>query len=194
MRRFSSSKHAGREAPESRRAVVAYALAWLVAAGLAVGIVFAVFGRDDEVSLPPVQSTELEQAAGHGRCQLRSARSGEQFNPPVDGAPAARPAAAGVYDKPVATASLVAAQRRGVVVIQFRADLGDPVKQQLQRLQAAVPRGTIVVPNATGMPFQVAVTAYRRLLGCTHFTTKGLDAVRLFRGRFLGSGPDPTSK
>ncbi len=191
MRRLSPFGR-GRNAPASRRAVIAYALAWLVAAGLAVGLVFALFGGNEDVTLPPVESTELEQAAVHGRCQFVTARPGQQLNPPVDGAGGVRPAAAGVYDKPLATASLVAAQRKGIVVIQFRVGLRDEVRKQLDQLQAAVPKGTIVVPNATEMPFEVAVTAYRRLLGCPRFSESGVDAVRLFRGRFLGSGPDPS--
>lgn len=176
-----------------RRAAVAYALAWLLAAGLAVGLVLALFGGHDDVTLPPVESTELEQAALQGRCRLSTARAGEQLNPPVDGAASARPAQPGVYEKPLATASLVAAQRKGIVVVQFRAGLPDTSRRQLEQLQAAVPRGTIIVPNATRMPFEVAVTAYRRLLGCPHFSAAVVDAVQLFRGRFLGIGPDPSA-
>lgn len=194
MRRWFTKRRA-RDAPVSRGGVIAYALAWLVAAGLVVGVTFALFGGDDsgDVALPPVKATELEQASVRGRCELRRTRSGEQLNPPVDGAAGVRPAAAGYYDKPLPSAALVAAQRRGIVVIQFRADLGDDVKAQLKKLQQAVPHGTIVVPNATGMRFAIAVTAYRRLLGCPRITTPVLDAIRLFRGRYIGSGPDRTS-
>ena len=53
-----------------------------------------------------------------------------------------------------------------------------------------MPEGTIVAPNDTGMRFELAVVAYRRLLGCPRFTAQALDAVQLFRGRYLGSGPD----
>ena len=54
--------------------------------------------------------------------------------------------------------------REGVVVMQFR-DLSASDLELLRSLQEAVPDGTIVAPNDTGMPFVVAVTAYRRLLG-----------------------------
>jgi hypothetical protein len=40
------------------------------------------------------------------------------------------------------------------------------------------------------MPFAVAVTAYRRLLGCRDLNQSSVDAIQLFRGRFVGSGPD----
>ena len=168
-----------------------YAVVWLVAAAVVVGVVFAIFGGDDAdtVSVPPVRETELVDAAGHGRCQVRTAAAGEQLNPPVDG-PAGRPAAPGFYDKPVASALLTAAVRRGTIVIQFRAGLDDESLAPLKALQAAVPEGTIVAPNATGMKFQLAVVAYRRLLVCPRFTSRALDAVQLFRGRYLGAGPD----
>jgi hypothetical protein len=178
--------------PAARRALVGYAVAWLVAAAAAVGVIFVIFGDgdDDTVSVPPVLETELAQAAGRGRCELRRATAGEQLNPPVDGPADAAPARPGLYDEPVASAALTAAMRHGIVVIQFRPGLEGDRLDELETLQAAVPAGTIVAPNATGMKFELAVTAYRRLLACPRFTTQALDAVQLFRGRFIGSGPD----
>lgn len=179
----------------SGRAVLLYAVVWLVAAGAAVGLVFAVFGRDDPdtVNVPPVRETELVDAASHSRCTLKSATVGERLNPPVDGAPGVRPARAGFYERPVATAALTAAVRRGIIVIQYRSGLGDEQVQALKVLQTAFPAGTIVAPNGTGMRFELAVTAYLRLLGCPRFTDQALEAVQLFRGRFLGSGPESKS-
>jgi hypothetical protein len=176
----------------SRRAVLVYAAVWLVAAAASVGIVFAIFGGDegDTVSVPPVREPELVEAVGQGRCVLRTASAGEHLNPPVDGPAGAAPARAGIYDKPVAPAQLTAAVRHGVIVIQFRQGLSDDGVDALKTLQEAVPTGTIVAPNDTNMHFEIAVVAYRRLLGCPHFNERTLDAVQLFRGRFLGSGPD----
>jgi hypothetical protein len=170
-----------------------YAAVWFIAAAATVGLVFAVFGGNDEpetVSVPPVRETELADAAGHGRCELRRASAGEQLNPPVDGPGGRRPARPGFYEEPVASAALTAALRQGVVVIQFRAGLDGEQLEALKGLQAAVPAGTIVAPNATRMPFELAVTAYRRLLGCPRFSPEALDAIQLFRGRFVGTGPD----
>jgi hypothetical protein len=169
-----------------------YAVGWFLAVAAAVGLVVAVFGREDAntVSVPPVQETELTEAAGQSRCELRSAAPGERLNPPVDGptgAPKARP---GFYDKPIASAQLTAAVRQGIVVIQFRSGLDGERLESLKTLQAAAPTGTIVAPNGTGMRFELAVIAYRRLLGCPRFTEEALDAVQLFRGRFVGTGPD----
>jgi hypothetical protein len=173
--------------------VFLYAAVWVVAAAAAVGLVFAVFGGAEDsgtVSVPPVRETQLVDAVGQSRCQLRRASAGEHLNPPVDGPAGGRSARPGFYEDPVASAELTAALRQGIVVIQFRAGLDGEQVDSLKGLQAAVPEGTIVAPNATRMPFELAVTAYRRLLGCPRFTAEALDAVQLFRGRFVGSGPD----
>ena len=181
----------GGESPRPRGAILRYAAAWLVAAGIVVGVVFAIFGNGDEtVPVPPVRETELTHAASQSRCLIRTAAPGEQLNPPVDGPSGMRAAKPGFYDQPVAAAELTAAVRRGIIVIQFRAGLDDDGLGALKALQAAVPEGTIVVPNGTGMRYEVAVVAYRRLLACPRFSTAALDAVQLFRGRFLGSGPE----
>jgi hypothetical protein len=180
---------AGRHA--SRLATLAYTATWLVAASAIVGALLVVLGTDEpnEVSLPPVQETELAQAARRAGCELRRARAGEQLNPPVVGGTGETSAPAGFYEEPLDPASLLAAQRSGVIVVQFR-DLESDDVDLLHDFQQALPDGTIVVPNDTDMPFAVAVTAYRRLLGCTELNQSSVDAIQLFRGRFVGSGPD----
>jgi Protein of unknown function (DUF3105) len=175
----------------SRVATLAYAAAWLVAATVIVGVLLAVLdtGEPDDVSLPPVHETELARAADRAGCELRRAGSHERLNPPVTGGLGALPARPGFYDESPSASSLLAALRNGVVVIQFR-ELDDSGIDLLRSFQEAVPGGTIVAPNETGMPFVVAVTAYRRLLGCRELNAASVDAIQLFRGRFVGSGPD----
>jgi Protein of unknown function (DUF3105) len=182
-----------REPRASRRALLAYAVGWLVAAAVVVGAVVALTGGGDDhdtVSVPPVRETELVRAAALGGCRLTHAGAGERLNPAVDGPPGARPAEPGFYDRPIASLALIAAIRRGTIVIQYRRGLEGELLDALKSLQAAVPAGTIVAPNATGMGFELAVTAYRRMLACPRFSLRALDAVQLFRGRFVGSGPD----
>lgn len=175
----------------TRGSVLRYTALWLAAAVLVVGGVLLVFGQAEKtVGVPPVLETELSDAAIQSHCELRTARVGEQLNPAVDGPAGGRAAAPGFYDHPLATAGLTAAVRRGIVVIQFRDGLDGEYVDALKTLQAAAPAGTIVVPNATGMRFELTVSAYRRHLGCRHFTRRALDAVQLFRGRFMGSGPE----
>jgi len=175
----------------TRGAVVTYAAGWLVAAAVIVAVLLAVLDGEEpeEVLVPPVYETQLAEAAREAGCELRRARPGERLNPPVAGGIGALPARPGFYDESPGTSALVAALREGVVVIQFR-DLDGSAIDLLRTVQAAIPEGTIVAPNETRMPFAVAVTAYRRLLGCRDLSDASVDAIQLFRGRFVGSGPD----
>jgi hypothetical protein len=184
-------RHANGGHHGSRLATLAYAAAWLVAAAAIVAVLLAVLdtGEPDEVSLPPVHETELDTAAARAGCELQRAGAGERLNPPVVGGAGAAPAAPGFYEESLDGESLLAAMREGVIVIQFR-DLGSSEVDLMRDFQEAVPHGTIVVRNETGMPFVVAVTAYRRLLGCRTLNQASVDAIQLFRGRFVGSGPD----
>ena len=175
----------------ARRGLLVYVAVWLAgAAAVALGAIAILgSGDDDTVSLPPVEEIQLSRAAQTAGCEFRR-RGGRALNPRVSGGSSARPAPAGVYDEPQPAGALIAALRRGIVVIQYRRRLQGSHVDELEALQRAVPAGTIVTPNATGMSYDIAVTAYRRLLGCRSFTAHTLDAVRLFRGRFVGSGPD----
>jgi hypothetical protein len=154
--------------------VFVYAAVWLIAVAAAVGVIFAIFGAGgtDTVDVPPVRETQLDDAVGRSRCVLRTASPGEQLNPAVDG-PAGKRPSAGFYEDPIPPGRLAAGVRHGIVVIQFRRGLAEEVLDALKQVQAAVPDGTIVAPNSTGMHFELAVVAYRRLLGCPRFTAAG---------------------
>ena len=169
-----------------------YVLLWLAAGAAVAALAIAALGdgEPEAVTVPPVEETKLDQAAFAAGCELRRARPHEQLNPPVVGPASGRSARGGYYDEAPDSASLVAALRRGVIVIQFRSGVDEERLDELRDLQEALPVGTIVTPNETGMPYEVAVTAYRRLLGCGHLTDATIDAVQLFRGRYVGSGPD----
>ncbi len=173
-----------------RRALTVYVAGWLAAGGLVAGAALVVLPDGDEaaVVLPPVRQTELRIAAQRAGCELHAGPGGRAGDPPVAGA-AAPAAAARFYDSAPSPPSLVGALRRGVVVISYRPDLTPARREQLRALQMAVPRGTIVAPNER-MRFTIAVTAWRRLLGCRRLGPSALDAMRLFHGRFVGSGPD----
>jgi len=174
------------------RDVVLYVMLWLAAAGAGVALLAVVLdsGEGDTVALPPVRETNLVSAARKADCELRRTAANAPSNPPATGTPGPLPVSPGFKETSPDAASLIAALRRGIVVIHFRRGLDDERVSELRTMQQAVPDGTVVTPNATRMPYEVAATAHRRLLGCERFTDDTLDALRLFRGRFLGSGPD----
>lgn len=174
------------------RATARYALV-CVAIGAAVsGVVLVIVDgaeREPRAPLPPVRETQLVRAVQLGGCELRRARRGEQLRPAVDG-PRAAPARPGFYAEAPPARQLTGALRRGVIVISYRPGLERKRLAQLRSLQTVVPSGTIVTPDTSAMPYEVAVAAYRRLLGCQRFTDAAIDAIRLFRGRHIGIGPD----
>jgi hypothetical protein len=147
-------------------------------------------GTPEPAAVPPVEETRLSTAATRAGCVLRRVEFGERLNPSVSGPTAASPAPPGLYDDAPDALELVAALRRGIIVIQFRPTLDEARIAELRGIQAAFPTGTIVTPNDTAMPYEVAAAGYGRLLGCSRVTDTALDAVQLFRGRFVGMGPD----
>jgi len=167
------------------RYVVGWALTGVVGA---VVVVALLRGGEDEVSLPPVRETQLTQAAREAGCVLRSGAPSRSDEPQVDGPPSA-PARPGFYERERSAASIGGALRRGVIVISYRRSVPEGRREELEKVQSAVPEGTIVVPNDR-MRFAVAVSGWRRLLGCRRLEPKTLDAMRLFRGRYIGSGPE----
>jgi hypothetical protein len=189
-RRLGGSPDGPSGGPRIGKALLRYTLAWLAAGAVAAALLVALLDDGDElVALPPVRQIDLVAAARAAGCELREPGAAVVLNPPVKGSTPAEPASPGVYDRPPDIETLVAALQRGVIVIHYRPSLPRRRVDELRRLQGAVPDGTIVTPNGTGMEYEVAATAWRRLLGCPRLTAASVDAVRLFRGRFLASGP-----
>jgi Protein of unknown function (DUF3105) len=181
---------AERGSARARVAVAGYVAVWMAAtAVLAAGLLLLLDddGRE-QVSLPTIHEPGLVEAARRAGCRLRRTGRRERMDPPAAGPAASEPARAGFYDKGLDPDSVVAALREGVVVIHFRANLDGTRIEELRRIQESAPTGTIVAANAT-MPFEVAATAYRRVLGCPRASDEAIEAALLFRGRFLGSGP-----
>ncbi len=172
-----------------RRALLQYVAAWLVAGAIVavLGLALLRGGEAEEVSLPPVRETKLEDAAMLAGCELRRDTEGRIEQPPVAGPPtetAIRPA---IYTSLPSRAALIGALRRGIIVIHYRPSIGEEQIEELNRLHEAVPEGTIITPNPQ-MPYEAAATAWQRLLGCRKFEQRAVDAIRLFRGRYIGLG------
>jgi len=173
--------------PSRRAAVVRYAAAWLVAGALGVILAVAIGGpAQDTVELPPIQQPDLETAVRTAGCQLRG--DGSAGAGGTRGAPALAP---GVYDAPAEPAQLTATRRRGLVVIVYRPTLPEPQIDRLRALYRAVPAGTVIAPLPRTTRYAVSALSARRVLGCRRFSAATIDAVRLFRGRYLGRRAGP---
>jgi hypothetical protein len=185
---WQSSEHR----PARWPALVFYVVSWLAIGAAVAGVVIALLhGADDEVELPPVRATELTRAADAADCRLRRGGQRASAAPAVEG-PRAAPARGGTYTRALPEAGLVGAMRRGAIVIHYRRDLGEDDVERLETLQQTLPRATILVPHE-GMPYRLAATAWRRLLGCRQLSARTLDAIQLFRGRYVGQGPEAGS-
>ncbi|HEV2062035.1 MAG TPA: DUF3105 domain-containing protein [Solirubrobacteraceae bacterium] len=171
-------------------ALLRYALVWIAGGAVVAALLITLVDGGQEPEIVPLRETQLEDAARHARCDLYRARPGQRLDPPVDGPARAQPLRPGVYDRPERLAPVIAALRRGAIVVHYRPGLDESRVEQLEQLQTAVPEGTIVLPARKELRYELAVTAWRRLLGCARFTDRAIDALRLFRGRFIGRGPD----
>lgn len=176
--------------PLTRTRPSARTLAFYVAGWLAFGACVAAAllissggGAEHQRALPPVRQPELANAVRAGRCTVARER---------DAVPGSvLPARPGDYEAPPSGTTLTAALRHGTVVILYRQGLDDDLRDQLRAIQSDVPEGTILTPSPSHMTDDVAIAAYRRRLVCPRLTASSMDAVRLFQGRYLGSGPDP---
>lgn len=166
-------------------AMLVYGFVW---AAISVAVAFAVvtlLDGEESVTLPPVREIELTDAARSASCAFE--RSGRpDATVPVAGL-AGRPAEPGFYEHAPPVRALVGALRRGLIVVHYHPDLPRSRISELRVVQQAVPAGTIVTPNSA-MRFAVAVTAWQRLLACPRMTDATIDALRLFRGRYIGRG------
>jgi hypothetical protein len=167
------------------RALLLYGAVWVAVTAAVAFVVISVVDGEESVTLPPVRAIELTSAAEAAGCVLRiDDRLDSSL--PLSG-PSRRAAEPGFYDDPLPDAAVVGALRRGIIVIHYRRDLPADRVRKLRVVQQAVPAGTIVAPN-DGMRFAVAATAWQHLVGCAQWTDGTIDALRLFRGRYIGRG------
>jgi hypothetical protein len=175
---------------ERYRALARYAAGWLVA-GIATAVLLIAGLRGcSREALPPLKQANLDHAVRDAGCRLIRADARHPGNPPAYGRRLGAAARPGFYDRPPELAGLMAAVRRGVVVVHFRAPLDDTEREDLHLYRDIVPQGTIVTANPTRMPYRVAAVAWRSVLGCPRMSAATLEALRLFRARNLGQGPD----
>lgn len=174
-------------------ATARYTLVWLLASA-AVAVAVALVVSTDS-ALPPEEPAELETAARDADCVLRRETGAEAestvdvMQPPTFGPPGAM-AAPGVYTRSPTPEQLVGALRRGVVVVQYRPQLARSQVAGVLRQFAEGQDATIVTPDATGMRYAVAVTAWSRLLGCAGIAPDVLRVASEFRDEYANTGPD----
>ncbi len=153
------------------------------------------------VDPPPQRQTDLAKAAVAAKCELKNPliegrthttkKVAYKTNPPSSGNHDPFPAADGAYGTAPPTQKLVHELEHGRIIFQY-----DPKKApakrigQLKGLFDEDPYHLVLTPNATNMPYAVAVTAWGHIAGCKRVTDATFDVLRAFRERYQDKAPE----
>ena len=86
--------------------------------------------------------------------------------------------------------SLVHALEHGRVIYWFKPNVPASVKGDLKALYNEDNKLVVLTPNTRPMPYQVAASAWGRLVGCPSYNNKVPDAFRAFRDAYRLKGPE----
>ena len=162
---------------------------------------------ESTVTLPLQQTADLREAAKAAGCELVNspdAGSGHDAerefkasdyttNPPSSGDHHAEWYEDGIY-KPGATPNLgmlVHSLEHGRINVQYKSGASEATVEQLEALLAeSEGYHMLLYENASGMDYEVAATAWTRMIGCREMNDKVFDALRTFRTRYIDKGPE----
>ena len=177
---------------------IAYAaVAGLVVAGIVAAVVLAGGGGDEDTN-------RLTAAAGCERLQSPAVlpsdhiappeRATYNTNPPTSGkhynAAGAGPITTGIHRSAVQYEGSVHNLEHGHIVIYYKESVGPAVANTLAEVVRADSRWRLLAPNPD-MPFQVAFTAWGKLIGCNEPREAGLKALGdHFADRFQNKAPE----
>jgi hypothetical protein len=154
-----------------------------------------------------VKVTNLKEAAKKAGCDLRLGLPEEghehipptaptpeyETNPPTSGNHVEPPyqQADGAYKEMPQEIDFLHSLEHGRIEIQYSPDLPESAQLELVGLYDTMYGATLLFPNSN-MPYEVAATSWRNLLGCNEY--KGditLDAIRDFAKQRWGHGREP---
>ncbi len=156
---------------------------------------------------PPVaEETDLEDAARAAGCTLRQELPDEGANhlspgspvpkyktsPPTSGDHIQPPLqqADGAYMDEASPLNFVHSMEHGRLLIMYQPDLPEAQQLELRGLYDTLYSGALLFPYAD-MPYEVAATTWRNLLGCeTYKDAQTLDAIRAFGAEHWGTAPE----
>jgi Protein of unknown function (DUF3105) len=158
---------------------------------------------------PPVKVANLQEAAKKANCDLRLNLKDEghthipptsptpeyKTNPPTSGNHVEPPyqQADGAYSEMPGEIFFVHSLEHGRTELQYSPDLAESEQLELIGVYDSMYGATLLFPNEN-MPYAVAATAWRNLIGCNEF--KGaitLDALRDFAKKTWGHGREPVA-
>jgi hypothetical protein len=151
---------------------------------------------------PPLQQADLERAAEVAGCELRlelpeegtehvpeSKRPTYETKPPTSGAMYEMPAADGAFVSAPPDPRIMHSLEHGRIAIQYSPALSEADQLVLKGVFDESPDFLIMFPNQR-MPYEVAATAWTRLIGCESYNDRVPDALRAFRDVYRNQGPE----
>jgi Protein of unknown function (DUF3105) len=121
-------------------------------------------------------------------------------NPPTSGRHSPVPAQDGAYEQSPDVKELVHTLEHSRVIIWFKRDLPRKARASLKAYFDHDSYQLVLVPETTGMDYDVAATAWHRsprprgtgrLLGCPEYNDDVYTALERFKERNRGRGPEP---
>jgi hypothetical protein len=188
-----------REEAERRRRRNGYATAaGLVAATIAVVVFVLASGGEGKPDAAKVKVAQ--QAATAAGCSLRTFPSeGREHttapvtyrtNPPTSGPHNPAPAPDGEYDSAPPKENYVHTLEHGRIELQYRPDAGPVARAGLKTVFDEDEKHMLLFPNNTRMPYEVAATAWTRLLGCRRYNVRVPAALGAFRDAYRDKAPE----
>jgi len=155
---------------------------------------------------PLASAAKLPQAAKAAGCVLRSPSDEGNTHllpsqptpkygsdPPTSGNHDPIPLANGVYRSPITNfRHAVHTLEHGRVEIEYQPSLSQTDQLRLKGVVDEDFRDMVMFQNPKSQ-WQVSVAAWGHYMGCKAFNDKVLDAIRAFRDKYRGQGPEPTT-
>ena len=153
---------------------------------------------DTEVAARKVR--DLQDAAEAAGCTLSEPKNeGSEHvetkvkyksNPPTSGNHNPTPAGDGVFEEPAQTEALVHSLEHGRVIFQWGPKASPEVRGALKAVFDEDKAIVVLTQNSTNMPYEVAATAWDKLLACPKYNDRVPDALRAFREENRLKGPE----
>ena len=141
-------------------------------------------GCDLRLDLPEEGHTHIPPTAPTPEYETNPPTSGNHVEPPYQQAD-------GAYKEMPQEIDFLHSLEHGRIEIQYSPDLSESAQLELIGLYDTMYGATLLFPNSN-MPYEVAATSWRNLLGCNEY--KGditLDAIRDFAKQRWGHGREP---
>jgi hypothetical protein len=212
LRRERLERERAEAAAAARRKRMGYVAAGVLVTAVVVALAVVAFagggsssgdsssGSWPSGSVPKQKETDLDAAAKVAGCTLKNppsegrehvtGRVSYKTEPPTSGAHNPVPAHDAAYTQNPGEEHLVHALEHGRVIYWFKPNAPDRIRGDLKALYDEQNALVILTPNARPMPYEVAATAWTRLLGCPRYNDRVPDAFRAFRDAYRLKGPE----